>query len=96
MQLAGSLLAIYILAGVNGVFGTDWPLRGWVRLLIYLYVSFSLWRLYVTLRRIQQSDTILPANPHEDKRGMASESGKAAELSKDTDASYQDQRGNHG
>lgn len=73
MQLAVSLAAIYVLAGANGLFGNDWPLRGWVRLVIYTLTSFSLWRLFLTLRRIQRGENLPPSRPPEDTRGMATE-----------------------
>lgn len=30
-------------------FGPDWPFRGWIRLVVYGFVTFSMWRQLITL-----------------------------------------------
>ncbi|WNN95020.1 hypothetical protein SEA_MAGRITTE_43 [Microbacterium phage Magritte] len=54
MYFAVSLLAIIAVVALSVWLGTDYFLREWVRLISYLLVSITTWRLFFTLRHIQK------------------------------------------
>lgn len=54
MYFAVSLLAIIAVVALSVWLGTEYFLREWVRLISYLLVSITTWRLFFTLRHIQK------------------------------------------
>lgn len=65
MYFAMSLLAIVIAVSLSLWLGHDYFGREWVRIICYTFVSFTTWRLFFTLRRIQTSPP-----PEADQIGM--------------------------
>lgn len=54
MYFAVSLLAIIATVALSVWLGPDYFLREWVRMLSYVVVSITTWRLFFTLRHIQK------------------------------------------
>ena len=67
MYFAISLLALYCLGAMNAIFGTDWPYRGVFRIIVYIAVSLTIWRLTILLLMIQNGvldkDQLTPPAP---------------------------------
>jgi type VI protein secretion system component VasK len=68
LYFAISLLSLYFLGAMNAVFGNDWPFRGALRLLVYISVSATIWRLTIVLLLVQagvlDKDKLAPPPPH--------------------------------
>jgi hypothetical protein len=66
MYFATSLLAICVTVTLSLWLGSDYFLREWVRLVGYALVSATTWRLFFTLRHIQNNPP-----PSADEIGLA-------------------------
>jgi hypothetical protein len=60
MYFAVSLLIISVIVLLSLFLGPDYPGREWVRLIGYVGVSITTWRLFFTLRHIQKNPPIMP------------------------------------
>ena len=58
MYFAVSLLVIIATVSLSLWWGTDYFLREWVRLFSYGIVSWTTWRLFITLRHIQKKGPV--------------------------------------
>lgn len=61
MYFAVSLLLISMIVLLSLFLGPDYPGREWVRLIGYIGVSITTWRLFFTLRHIQKHKPEVPA-----------------------------------
>lgn len=66
MYFAMALLGITVTVLLSLFLGPEYFLREWVRIILYSAVSFTSWRLFFTLRTIQNNPP-----PTEDEIGLA-------------------------